>query len=96
MTTPKLKQSDSSESPSTLCSPRYSFRMPDGRVPMVGGKVSWVGNRERADTEAKSWGAVAILVLRQNAEGTWDVAEEIPLENAQAIATAPEVEPDKI
>ena len=62
-------------------SPRYSFRMPDGRLPMVGGKLSWVGNRERADIKAKSWGAVAIVVLHRNAAGSWNITEEIPLPN---------------
>jgi hypothetical protein len=58
---------------------------------MVGGKLSWVTNRERADIEAKSWGAVAIVVLHQNAAGSWDIAEEIPLENKQEKLTSCEL-----
>lgn len=70
-----------------ICSPRYSFRMPDGRLPMVGGKLSWVGNRKRADIEAKSWGAVAIVVMNQDGSGSWSITEEIPLENVQGHRT---------
>lgn len=55
--------------------------MPDGRLPMVGGKLSWVADRQRAETEARSWGAVAIVILNENVSGKWDIAEEIPLEN---------------
>ena len=54
---------------------------------MVGGKLSWVADRQRAETEAKSWGAVAIVILHENASGKWDITEEIPLENATAQAT---------
>lgn len=70
-------------SSSTSGSPRYSFRLPDGSVPINSGKLSWVGNVDQALKDAKSWKATHLVVLHQREDSEkWFITDEIPLENA--------------
>jgi hypothetical protein len=77
------KQSRSGGSSLTTCSPRYSFRLPDGSLPINNGKLSWVGNVDQAMKDAESWGATHLVVLHQRDDSEkWFITDEIPLENA--------------
>ena len=83
-----MKTETNSDAPESCapppCSPRYSFRLPDGALPVNNGKLSWVGNVDQALKDAESWAATHLVVLHQREDSEkWFITDEIPLENSR-------------
>lgn len=49
----------------------YTCRFADGRFPTINGKINNFETIEKAQKEAKRWGAVEIVICRQRADGSW-------------------------